>query len=78
MIPLDPGVFSISLETISDSSRHEQYGFTTVGPDVWITDAAPLGSVQIAQIPEPRGLALALAGVLGLCVMHRPRRRSVS
>src|SRR5689334_329303 len=36
--PLVNGVFSISLPTVSDPTRHIQYGFETVGPDVWATD----------------------------------------
>ena len=28
------------------SGRHVQYGFETIGPDVWITDVGPNGNVQ--------------------------------
>jgi len=37
-VALNPGPFTISLATINDPTRHVQYGFETVGPDVWITD----------------------------------------
>ena len=36
--------FSLTLDTINDPSRHVQYGFQMVGPDVWITDIAQFGS----------------------------------
>ena len=41
--------FSIALATINDPARHVQYGFETIGPDVWPTDTAlPLyGNVQV-------------------------------
>jgi hypothetical protein len=41
------GPFSITLATVNDPARHVQYGFQTVGPDVWVTDLAPYGSVTI-------------------------------
>jgi hypothetical protein len=47
-VALTPGVFSISLTTINDPARHVQYGFETIGPDVWITDAGNYGTVTIA------------------------------
>jgi hypothetical protein len=48
-----PGVFSISMATVADPARHVQYGFLTVGPDVWVTDVAPYGNVQIAPVGPP-------------------------
>ena len=45
--PLTPGTFSVSLDTINDPSRHVQYGFETIGPNVWVTDVAAKGSVKI-------------------------------
>lgn len=60
-IVINPGVFSISMDTINDPTRHIQYGFTVVGPDVWATDVAPYGDIQISAIPEP-----ATIGLLGL------------
>jgi beta-glucanase (GH16 family) len=46
--PLVNGVFSISHVTAPGSGRHVQYGFETTGVNVWPTDAASFGSVQIA------------------------------
>ena len=66
--PLVNGVFSISLATINDPGRHVQYGFETIGPDVWSTDVGPYGNIQITAVPEPTTLglaALAFAAVLG-------------
>jgi hypothetical protein len=47
-VALTPGPFSISLDTINDPARHIQFGFTVNGPDVWITDTAPIGTVTLA------------------------------
>jgi hypothetical protein len=69
-IPLTPGAFSISLATVNDPARHVQYGFETIGPDVWITDVGQYGNIQIA-VPEPTTLS-ALAG-LGLLAARRRR-----
>ena len=70
--PLVNGLFSISMATINDPARHVQYGFETIGPDVWVTDVAPYGSIQITQVPEPGTLALL---ALGLGVSAYIRRR---
>jgi hypothetical protein len=45
-----PGPFSISLPTSADLGRHVQYGFQTIGPNVWVTDVAPFGIVEIEAI----------------------------
>jgi hypothetical protein len=75
MVPLtSPGVFSVSLATINDPARHVQFGFETTGVNVWATDVAPFGSIQIIGIPEPTTLALSAASVVGLFLA---RRRSV-
>lgn len=42
------GTFSVSLATVNDPARHVQWGFQMTGPNVWITDLAPFGSVTIA------------------------------
>jgi hypothetical protein len=55
-VPLTPGVFSITLDTINDPARHVQYGFATTGPCVWITDVGPKGTVTVTA---------AAAGVAG-------------
>lgn len=59
-VPLNPGPFSISLATVNDPARHVQYGFETIGPDVWITDVGPYGNVQVTA-PEPGTLLLGLS-----------------
>ena len=71
--PLVNGIFSISLPTINDPTRHVQYGFETIGPDVWSTDVGPYGSVQITGVPEPSGLALAGVGALAALCWRRRR-----
>ena len=71
-VPLVNGLFSVSMATINDAGRHVQYGFETIGPDVWVTDVAPYGSIQITQVPEPGTLALL---ALGLGVSAYIRRR---
>jgi hypothetical protein len=72
-VPLNPGVFSISLLTINNPARHVQYGFETIGPDVWATDVGPYGNIQIGPVPEPA--TLFLVGVAGFAIAaRRPRR----
>ena len=68
------GVFSVTLNTAADPSRHVQFGFETVGPNVWITDRDPIGNMQIVGIPEPTTFALASVAVLGLAMMGRRRK----
>jgi len=46
------GPFSISLATVNDPSRHVQWGFQMVGPDVWITDVDQFGSITIGPYNE--------------------------
>jgi PEP-CTERM motif len=69
--PLVNGIFSLSLSTINDPTRHIQYGFETIGPDVWSTDVAPYGNIQIIAVPEPS--ALAVIGVGALAALCRRR-----
>ena len=71
--PLVNGMFSLSLPTINDPTRHIQYGFETIGPDVWITDVGPYGSIQITAVPEPSGLAVAGVGALAALWLRRRR-----
>lgn len=70
-VPLTAGTFSVSLSTINDPARHVQFGFTTNGPDVWITDVAPYGSIQVTAVPEPSALLVVLAGTALLGVRSR-------
>jgi hypothetical protein len=67
--PMVNGVFNISLATVADPARHIQYGFETIGPDVWFTDVGLYGSIQI--IPEPATLALLALGALTLISRRR-------
>jgi hypothetical protein len=67
--PLINGNFILSLDTINDPARHVQYGFQTIGRNVWFTDVGPIGNAQIgplAVIPEPASLALIAAAPLVL------------
>jgi len=69
-IPLNAGYFNISLALSADPGHHIQYGFETIGPDVWSTDVAPYGSIQV--VPEPSSIALLTLGTLGgLCAWRR-------
>jgi len=70
-VPLTPGYFNITMATVADPARHVQYGFETIGPDVWITDVGQYGSIQI--IPEPGTLALLGLG-LGIAALLRRRQ----
>ena len=73
--PLVNGVFNVSLATIADPTRHVQYGFEVVGPDVWATDVGPFGDVVIAPatVPEPSCLALISLGAFGVWRCRRGR-----
>ena len=51
-VPLTPGVFTVTLDTIADPSRHVQFGFETMGPNVWVTDVGPLGNVKVTAFPQ--------------------------
>jgi hypothetical protein len=68
------GAFSISLPTINDPARHIQYGFETIGPDVWSTDVGPYGNIQITTVPEPTTLAFAGLALVGFVGARRMRK----
>jgi hypothetical protein len=70
-VALTPGVFSVSLATINDPARHVQFGFETIGVNVWITDVGPFGQVDITAVPEPTSVALTLAGIVGLSLRRK-------
>lgn len=73
--PLFEGDFSISLDISSDPTRHVQYGFITTGPNIWITDAPTVGTVQIGPVvPEPTTFGALVGG--GLAVLGLRRRRN--
>jgi hypothetical protein len=72
-VPLTPGEFSITLATTPVAGRHVQYGFETIGPNVWITDVGPKGTVQVTQVPEP-GSALLLGFGCAVAALGRRRR----
>lgn len=73
-VPLtSTGAFSISLNTIPLPGRHVQYGFETTGVNVWVTDVAPYGNIQITAVPEPASLALGGLAMMGLLVGRRHR-----
>jgi hypothetical protein len=72
-VAIPPGVFSVSLATINNPARHIQYGFETIGPDVWVTDRGPYGNIQITGVPEPA--TLFLVGIAGFAVGVCRRRR---
>jgi hypothetical protein len=67
------GIFSISLNAVNDPARHVQYGFETIGSDVWATDPllASFGNIQIAPVPEPSTIALMGLGSLALVALRR-------
>ena len=71
--PLVNGVFSIS-QAITDPTHHIQYGFETIGPDVWSTDVGPYGNIQIGPVPEPSTLGLLALGAVGLMCSRRSRK----
>jgi len=75
-VALPVGVFSVSLATINDPARHVQFGFETIGPDVWFTDVAPYGSATITAAPIPEPSTLALAGLGGMAALSLIRRRN--
>lgn len=74
-VPLSPGAFGVSLATLPGAGRHVQYGFETIGPDVWSTDVGPYGSIQILAVPEPVGLGALLAIGGGWAGLRRGGRR---
>lgn len=54
-IALEPGEFSISLQTLAGPGRHVQYGFQTIGENVWVTDVEPFGAVEIDTLTVAPG-----------------------
>jgi len=71
-IALTPGNFSVSLNLLNDPTRHVQYGFEVIGPDVWAGDPLTFNNIQI--VPEPSSIALLGLGCLGTLVAARRRK----
>ena len=71
--PLVDGIFSITHSTAAGSGRHVQYGFEMIGPNVWVTDVAPFGFVEVTAVPEPASLLLAGLGAAALLIVRRRR-----
>ena len=63
IVPASVGAFSISLALDPGLGRNIQYGFQSIGENVWITDVAPFGSFVVGTgvIPEPATALLVLA-----------------
>jgi len=73
--PLTPGTFSVSLAADPGAGRHVQYGFETVGPNVWPGDEAGKGYAQVTAIPEPASvLLMGIAALVGVGVIRSRRR----
>jgi hypothetical protein len=73
-VPLTPGSFSISLTAINDPARHIQFGFETIGVNVWSTDVGPFGQVDITAVPEPASAAVLFGGIA--CLMGARRNKT--
>jgi hypothetical protein len=69
--PLVNGVFSINMNTINDPTRHVQYGFETIGPDVWAGDPLTFNSIQVTGVPEPTSISLLGLGTISLIARRR-------
>ena len=79
--PLLGGVFDISLATVNDPARHVQYGFEVIGPDVWVTDVAQYGNIQVtaSSVPEPSQWAMmGVVMLAGVSYAARQWRRRVA
>ncbi len=72
-VALTPGVFTVSLATIADPARHVQFGFETIGPDVWAGDPLSFPKIDLTavEVPEPTSIALAGLGAAALLIRRR-------
>lgn len=73
-VPLTPGIFSISMLT-GGAGDHVQFGFETIGSDVWVTDVGQYGTAVIIPVPEPSTLAMSALGGLGIFSLMRFRKK---
>jgi hypothetical protein len=73
-VNLTPGVFNLSLATINDPLRHVQFGFETIGPDVWAGDPLSVPSIVITAVAVPEPSTLALAGLAAAMLVIRRRK----
>ncbi|MFT5424569.1 MAG: hypothetical protein ACI89L_002365 [Phycisphaerales bacterium] len=70
-IAVTAGAFSFSHATDAALGRHVQWGFQTIGENVWDGDEGPFGSAVIGTVPTPASAAL--LGLGGLIATRRRR-----
>lgn len=70
-IAMTAGAFSISHATDAGAGRHVQWGFQTIGENVWDGDEGPFGTAVISTVPTPASAAL--IGLGGLIATRRRR-----
>jgi hypothetical protein len=75
-VPLNLGIFSISLATSANAGDHIQYGFETIGPDVWSTDVGQFGNIVVAPVAVPEPTTWAWAGSGSVLLLSLLRRRN--
>ena len=77
LVPItSTGLFSATMATINDPTRHVQYGLQMKGADVWVTDVAAKGSVTVNAVPEPSTYALLAFGGCAAAALRRRIRRA--
>ena len=77
LVPItSTGLFSATMATINDPTRHVQYGLQMKGANVWFTDVASKGSVTVNAVPEPSTYALLAFGGCAAAALRRRIRRA--